>query len=153
MSAEVVLNEVWTEDRSTLYPPPPPSPLCLIPPCKRQEEAHRVTKTHGVQQAGRGGREGNGGVNRRERLFFPLISPSIIMWSQPDPRSQPVNGTFKIFFFSWADVPVSAVSVFTCAGMCACSVPVRGACLCGAKQVKLDVLLAQERKKPAHSHS
>lgn len=69
MSAEVVLNEVWTEDSLPPPPIPPISPLSH-PPCKRQEEAHRVTKTHGVQQAGRGGREGNGGVNRRERLFF-----------------------------------------------------------------------------------
>lgn len=153
MYAEVVLNEVWTKDRSTLishfFLPISPLPQ---PPCERQEEAHRVTKMHGVQHAGRGGKGGCGGVNRRERLFFSYLSIHHHVITARFPLTA-CERHFKAFL-SWADVPVSSLSVFTCEGMCSYSVPVCGVCLCGAKQVMLDVLLAQEQKSlPAPTHN
>lgn len=139
---------------AALYFPPflPISPLSQ-PPCERQEEAHRVTKMHGVQQAGMGGRGGCGGVNRRERLFFFTY---LSIHHQVITVRSPLTACEQHFkaFLSWADVLVSSLSVFTCAGMCAYSVPVCGVCLCGAKQVMLDVLLAQEQKSlPAPTHN
>lgn len=157
MSAGVVFNEVWTEDHSPLpLPLPSFSSSLSLTPWARQEQADRATKTHSERQTDRGGeREGDSRVNRRERgpffLFHFSISPSIIMWSQREQITGPVRDTLKIF--PPADTNVRLFNVYVRRNVCVCNVLMRHVCLSAGKQVRLDVLLAPQRKKPAHSHS
>lgn len=98
MSAEVVLNEVWTEDRSPLYPPP----LCLIPPAsdrKRHTEWQRrmaCSKLAGVGEKAMAELIGENGS------FFPLSRhPSSCDHSQIPSHSLWTALLRFFFFLSW----------------------------------------------------
>lgn len=103
MSAEVVFNEVWAEDHGTLFsssfflssPPPPISSPSLLP----ASDTNRQTERQSSMLAGVGERAvveliGENGS------FFLLISPSIIMWSQPEHLSQHLNDSLD-FLPGW----------------------------------------------------
>lgn len=122
MSAEVVFNEVWTEDHNPLPPCHLLSHSFIFPPSRpwrrlKQTELQRRAASHKSTGAGWGGRKvmvelmGENEVSFFSPLFHYSIPPSIIMWSQQEQITEPVRDTLKIFFQAAAGVKLFCVSV------------------------------------------
>lgn len=129
-----------------------PSPLCLNPPASDRKRHTEWQRCMACSMLAGVGKEAVVELIGENGFFFSYLSIHHHVITARFPLTA-CERHFKAFL-SWADVPVSSLSVFTCEGMCSYSVPVCGVCLCGAKQVMLDVLLAQEQKSlPAPTHN
>lgn len=159
MSAEVVFNEVWTEDHNPLPPSLPPfsSSLSLTPESDRNRRTERQRRTASDRQIGVEGEKAMVELMGENEVFFffYFITPSPHPSSCDHSESRitgPVRDTLKIFLV--ADTDIMLFNVYVRKGVCAWVCVMCLYCLCVGKRVRLDVFLAPRRKSlPTPTHN